>query len=214
VVESSFNRFLDAHTRIVAPPICPEILLCLGNGMEATWERLEAKVDPRGAAPPYWSTAWVGGQALARYILDTPELFFGRTILDFGSGSGLCAIAAARVGARAEASDIDAFAIEIIAINARINGVRVETLHEDVIGVASRWDVILAADLWYERHLAGRLNAWLRQVASEGTQVFLGDCGRAHFPRARIVELQRYAVPAPESLERRSITDAAVWHLE
>jgi predicted nicotinamide N-methyase len=212
--KDSFDRFLHAHAHPAAPSICPEILLHLGTGIEATWNRLERHLTPNSATPPYWSVAWVGGQALARYVLDNPQLFRGRSVLDFGSGSGLCAIAAAKVGARAVAADLDPYAIEAIAINATLNDVRVESLHADVIGTASRWDIVIAGDLWYERHLARRLTAWLREIAREGTQVFLGDCGRAHFPRAFVTELQRYEVATPESLERGSRTNASVWRLQ
>lgn len=209
----SFDAFVNAHTRIVAPPLCPEIALRLGDDLDATWERQESCLASRAATPPYWSVAWVGGQALARYTLDNPALFRRQSILDFGAGSGLCAIAAAKVGATADASDIDPCSIAAIAINARLNNVQVAPLHADLIGAPSRWSIVVAADLWYESHLARRLTPWLRQLASEGTRVLLGDCGRAHFPRRQVLELQRYEIPAPQSLEQRSINSTAVWQL-
>ncbi|MFM9718856.1 class I SAM-dependent methyltransferase, partial [Streptomyces galilaeus] len=78
--------------------------------------------------PPFWAFAWAGGQALARYILDNREIVLGRTVLDLGSGSGLSAIAARVAGAkRVLAADIDLFSIAAIALNARANGVEVES---------------------------------------------------------------------------------------
>lgn len=213
VLTPSFEAFVNAHTQIVAPPICPEISLHLAHDFDTMWERQESCLATHGASPPYWSVAWVGGQALARYTLDNPELFIGRSMLDFGSGSGLCAIAAAKVGATVDASDSDCYAIEAIAVNARLNNVHVQPLNEDLVGVPSRWNIVVAGDLWYDGPLARRLTSWLRQIASEGTQVLLGDCGRAHFPRRQITELQRYEIPSPESLERRSISSTAVWQL-
>ncbi|MEP6655666.1 MAG: 50S ribosomal protein L11 methyltransferase [Betaproteobacteria bacterium] len=209
----SFDEFLDAHTRIAAPPICPEISLHLGNEIDAIWEKQESCLACFGTAPPYWAMAWVGGQALARYTLDHPSLFAHRSFLDFGSGSGLCAIAAAKVGATVAASDIDPYSIQAITSNARLNNVNVETLQADLIGAPSRWSIVVAGDLWYESTLARRLTSWLRDIANQGTQVLLGDCGRAHFPRHRITALQRYEIPTSEALERRSITSAAVWRL-
>src|SRR3546814_11444659 len=67
-----------------------------------------------GLPTPYWAFAWDGGQALARYILDNPDVMRGRTVLDFATGSGLAAIAAARAGA----TPVTAFDIEPLAIAA------------------------------------------------------------------------------------------------
>lgn len=214
MADLSFDTFLATHTQIAAPPLCPEVSLHLGDELDTTWEQQEAWVAQRTAAPPYWSVAWIGGQALARYMLDNPAHFEGRSLLDFGSGSGLCAIAAAKVGASAFACDIDPHAIAAITINSRLNDVHVTALREDLIGTASRWSVVVAGDLWYDGHLARQLTPWLRRIASEGTEVLLGDCGRAHFPRNSITELQRYEIAAPESLERRSVNCTAVWRLE
>jgi predicted nicotinamide N-methyase len=134
--------------------------------------------------------------------------------LDLGSGSGLCAIAAAKADASSvEGVDIDPFSVEAIAINATINGVRISTLQADVIGSAPRWDVILAGDLWYERFLAERVNGWLARVAREGTTVLLGDSNRAFFPRSSMEEIERYSVGAPESPERAEIGMTKVWRM-
>ena len=213
MLQPTFDAFLNAHTRIVAPSICPEIRLHLADDIDVIWEQQQSCLAGFGAAPPYWSVAWVGGQALARYTLDNPALFHHRSMLDFGTGSGLCAIAAAKVDATVEASDIDPYSIEAVTINARLNNVHVEPLLKDLIGGPSRWSIVLAGDLWYDGHLARRLTAWLTQIARAGTTVLLGDCGRAHFPRRGITELHRYAIPAPESLERHSISSTAVWRL-
>ena len=52
-----------------------------------------------GLCPPYWAVPWVGGQGLARYILDNPDVVRGRSVLDVGSGCGVAALAAATAGA-------------------------------------------------------------------------------------------------------------------
>lgn len=138
----------------------------------------------------------------------------GLSVLDIGSGSGLCAIAAAKAGARGvEAADTDAFSSQAILANASLNRVHVTPLHDDLIGALSRWDVVLAGDVWYEKFLAGRMTAWLRGLAMEGANVLLGDRGRAYFPRAGLTELGRYAVRASPSLERETITMTGVWKI-
>lgn len=208
-----FDSFLRAATRVAAPPLCPELPLHLAADLDALWSEQERLVGRPGLAAPFWGVAWPGGQALARYLLDHPDAVAGRSVLDLGSGSGLVAIAAARAGARlVEAADIDAFARDAIAANARLNHVAVEILGEDPIGAPSRWEVVLAADLWYERFLAVRLAGWLRELAAGGTRVLLGDRGRAFFPRAGLAELQRYQV-ATQAFERDAVTETAVWEV-
>src|ERR671926_1132015 len=99
--------FIRAHTRLLPVPHAPEIRLHLADEATELWQRTEEELGEIGLPPPFWAFAWAGGQALARYILDHPETVRGRRVLDFASGSGLCAIAAARAGAsRVEASDI------------------------------------------------------------------------------------------------------------
>jgi predicted nicotinamide N-methyase len=211
---SSFAGFVARATRSASPPLCPELTLRLGADLDAVWRRQRAAGGAGSALPPFWSVAWVGGQALARYVLDRPALIGGRTVLDIGSGSGICAIAAAKAGARhVEAFDVDPYARAAIGVNAARNGVAIAQVPEDPVGAVSRWDIVLAGDLWYERFFALRISAWLSTLARAGTLVLLGDCGRAHFPRRHATVLQRYAVPSPESLEASAITDTGVWRL-
>jgi predicted nicotinamide N-methyase len=135
-------------------------------------------------------------------------------VLDVGAGSGICAIAAARAGARSvDAYDIDVFSRDVLTMNARINQVNIAPLSEDVIGAPSEWDVVLVGDLWYERFLAQRLNAWLQAIARAGTLVLLGDCGRAFFPRQATTECASYAIAAPVSTEHSAVTITSVWQI-
>lgn len=213
VLKHDFESLLRAATCVAAPPLCPEVPLHLATDFDELWAEQERRLGHDGLAPPFWGVAWPGGQALARHLLDAPGAVAGRSVLDIGSGSGLVAIAAAKAGARVvQAADTDAFALEAVRANARLNRVALATLGEDLVGTRSRWDVVLAADLWYERFFAGRLNAWLREIAAEGTRVFLGDRGRAFFPRQGLAELQRYQVPS-QSFERGDVTSTSVWQL-
>lgn len=152
---------------------------------------------------------------MARYLLDYPNTVRGLRVLDFGSGCGIAAIAAARAGATdVHASDIDGTARQAIAANAKANGIRVELCAEDLIGSTGHWDVILVADMWYERFLAMRLTAWLQQRASTGARVILADVGRAYFPRAEMRELARFALHSSCQLERGTTTSVGVWELK
>ncbi|MBV9378579.1 MAG: methyltransferase, partial [Alphaproteobacteria bacterium] len=92
------TAFIRNNTTISAPPLVPEIRLHLATEISPIWHAAE-EILARGAVPPpFWAFAWVGGQALARYLLDDPERVAGRFVLDFGAGSGLVAIAAAKAG--------------------------------------------------------------------------------------------------------------------
>jgi predicted nicotinamide N-methyase len=100
--------------------------------------------------PAYWSFAWASGQALARKLLDNPEWVAGKTVLDFGCGSGIAAIAAAKAGAkRVIACDLDPGALLSTKANAELNGVELEYL-EDFFALEEPVDVLLAADVLYD----------------------------------------------------------------
>ena len=190
------------------------IRLDLPESLGEAWAEQERRLGRRGLPPPYWAVAWPGGRALARYVLDEPAVVRGKHVLDFGSGSGICAIAAALSGAaRVEAADIDPHARAAIGTNAALNAVSVATIAEDLIGAASRWEVVLAGDLWYERFFAQRATAWLRAIATQGASVLLGDSGRAHFPRTGVERVASYRVECPASLEPAGTATAGVWRM-
>src|SRR6201999_1446375 len=91
--------FIRATTAVSAPPLVPEIRLHLASEITPIWQATEESLARRGVPPPFWAFAWAGGQALSRYLLDHPAEVAGRFVLDFGAGSGLVAIAAAKAGA-------------------------------------------------------------------------------------------------------------------
>ena len=183
------------------------------------WRESEATLYAKSVAtgdtpPPYWAFAWPGGQALARYILDTPDICRGRCVLDFGSGSGLVAIAAALTGAEPViAAEIDAAARVAIELNAAVNGVFVEAIEYDVLDWERRWDIIVAGDMCYERPLAERLIVWLRRMMTNGAMVLIGDPGRSYFPRTGVEKLVTYCVPTSRELEDRDVRDTSVYRL-
>ena len=154
-VAAATRSFVVANTRLVAPPLTPEIRLWLADEAAPIWRKTEDELGAMGLPPPYWAFAWAGGQALARYVLDNPALVAGRRVLDFASGSGIVAVAAALAGASAtEASDIDAFAIAAIEVNAAENKAAVLPRLENLVGADEGWDVVLAGDISYERDMA------------------------------------------------------------
>lgn len=196
------RAFIVDHTAAAAAPVVPEIELRTGGLSMPLWEAA-ALTDPRPAVPPpYWAWAWAGGQALARYVLDHPELVRHRTVADIGCGGGIVAIAAAMSGAASvSAIDVEVFAIEACGLNAAANGVTLDLVEADPIGTDGGWDVALVGDLWYEPDLAARMAPWLHHLVARGAQVLTGDPGRAHLPVVGLAEVARYEVPTIEDLE-------------
>lgn len=208
------EAFIRAHTRLLPVPYAPELALHVAEEATELWQKTEDELAVIGLPPPFWAFAWAGGQALARYLLDHPEIVAGRRMLDFASGSGLVAIAAAKAGAAAvEACDIDGFAAAAIGINAAANGVAVMPRCEDLIGRDEGWDVVCAGDVCYEREMAERVIDWLSGLSARGATVLIGDPGRSYLPRERLEALTTYEVPVTRALEDAEIKCSSVWRL-
>lgn len=207
------ERFIRAETQLLPVPLVPEITLHLAAESLPIWQRTEEELGEIGLPPPFWAFAWAGGQALARHILDHPDIVRGKRVLDFASGSGLVAIAALKAGAiRVEAADIDRFAQAAIALNARQNAVAdVTILAADIIGMDAGWEVVLAGDIAYERDLSERVFGWLEALSARGAQVWIGDPGRSYLPRERLEKQAEYGVPVSRDLEDAEIKHTSVW---
>ena len=207
--------FLRRNTAITVPPLVPEIRLYLATEVTPIWLATEETLARSGLSPPFWAFAWAGGQALARYLLDHPDEVAGRSVLDFGAGSGLIAIAAAKAGATSVlAAEIDNFAAAAIAANAALNDVEIAVQTADLLAtVKSRWDVVTAGDVCYERPMADRVTGWLRMLTARGTLVLLGDPGRAYLPAEGLIERARYLVPTSRELEDRETRVTVVWEV-
>ena len=205
--------FIRRETAIASPPLVPEISLYLAAEITPIWHASEAALERQGIDPPYWAFAWPGGQALARHLLDHPDLVAGRRLLDFAAGSGLVAIAAAKAGAIAEANDIDPVALEAIAMNAALNNMTVSIASGDLTGTDCRWDVVLAGDVCYEKPMAERVFPWLVACASAGALVLMADPGRAYLPARGLERVAAYNVPTSLELEDRTLRETIVWRI-
>ncbi|MEO5374235.1 MAG: 50S ribosomal protein L11 methyltransferase [Alphaproteobacteria bacterium] len=209
--------FVTAHTIVATTPLVPEIRLHLATEITPLWEAVEAAVGQTNQPPPYWAFAWVGGQAMARHILDHPHLVRGRRVLDFAAGCGIGAIACALAGAaHVTANEIDPFAAAAIRLNAALNGVAVEVVVADLVGggQVGAWDVVTAGDVCYERPMASKVEPWLLALASGGATVLLADPGRAYLPSRGLVPLARHTVPTTRELEDRDRRDTTIYRLE
>jgi len=208
------ETFIAAHTAISRAPLVPEIALHLATEITPIWQATETWLAEAGIEPPFWAFAWPGSQAMARLILDQPERVAGRRVLDFATGCGLAAIAAAMAGAaQVEAAEIDPLALAATRLNAALNGAMVETLEGDVVGQPCRWDTVLAGDVCYEAPMAGHILPWLRRLAAAGAEVLLADPGRAYLPTAGLAPLLRRMVPTTRELEDREAREVTLYRL-
>jgi predicted nicotinamide N-methyase len=209
--------FVREHTGLAAVPFVPELRIHQADDAIALWEETEARHGGPGLAPPFWAFPWAGGQALARYVLDNPSSVAGRSVCDIAAGSGLVALAAARAGAaRVHAVEIDPYAIAAIVMNAAANGLTVTTLLADLLADASAApgaEVLLAGDVFYSREMAARMLAFFRTARARGSDVLVGDPGRAYVPADALERLADYDVPVIRDLEDAEMRHATVWRL-
>lgn len=121
--------------------------------------------------PPYWCFCWASGLVLARWLAERPDWVRGKRVLDFGAGSGVAAIAAAKAGAaEVVACDLDPLALAACRANAALNGVELRYL-QDFFGEADRFDLILVADVLYDRANLPLLDQFL----SRGREALVAD---------------------------------------
>jgi predicted nicotinamide N-methyase len=201
----------DQVTGWTAPgtaPLVGEVTLLLADDIHRTWSRTDEE------APPFWAFAWAGGQALARHVLDHPELVAGRRVLDLAAGSGIVAIAAALAGAaHVVASDSDGRARVATLRNAALNDVTLDVVG-DLVGDDAELeldvDVVLAGDVFYEQPMARRMLEFLDEASGVGVEVLVGDPGREYLPRRRVTPLATYDVPGTADLEGRAVTPTRV----
>lgn len=186
-------------------PFLPELVLHQADDMHGLWQEVGTE------APPYWAFPWLGGLAVARYVLDEDPVS-GRRVLDLATGSGLVAVAAALAGAAdVLAADIDPLAGEAVRANAAANDVDVRFVCADLLaGPPPDVDVVLAGDVLYEQEMAQRVLHWLRGY---GGTVLLGDPGRDNLPFRAFREVAAYDIPTSLELEGVSVKRTRVYDL-
>jgi predicted nicotinamide N-methyase len=214
---AALERLLASHAPLGPAPLCPEILVHNARSLVDVWEaaeRLAGDVLPA----PFWAYPWPGGSALARVILDEPTLVRGRSVLDFGAGGGVTALAAARAGASAVvANDIDPWALLVVEITAAAQMLEVATMNEDLCAtpaLADDFDVLLCSDLAYERSETPRQRAVLRRAVRQRATVLVADAGRAYFDDTGMRQIGSFDVDVPQDLEGVTRRTARVYRME
>lgn len=224
---------LDEYAPLGPAPLVPEVLVFQGRGVLEIWSAAE-RLAGTTLGPPFWAYPWPGGIALARLVLDRPELVAGARVLDLGTGGGVAALAAARAGAAAvTANDQDPWALTTARLAAERQGLELTMLLAELtaqltaetgepgepgeLGEPSesvrRYDVVLCADLAYERRVAPRIRAFLEAARAGGARVLLADAGRAYFDDTGCTLQAEYTVPVPRDLEGADTRTARVFLL-
>ena len=174
--------FIAANTEIQSPALLLEINLHLASEGMALWQMSDEDRAEEELPLPYWAFAWAGGQALARHLLDNWEVVRGKRVLDVGAGSGLEAIAAARLNAETNGMDVDACLGDAVGAFA---------------GQGVEWDVVVVGDLFFEQPLAQELEAWLRDLHHQGVKILIGGPQRTYLPRLGLETSQRMRCRPP-----------------
>jgi predicted nicotinamide N-methyase len=202
-------------TQVQTIPDVPEIRLRLAQDTMALWEEMEQEIGNGDLPPPFWATAWAGGVALARYLLDNRNVVAGRDVLDVATGSGVVAIAAALAGARTvTACDIDEVAIAAATINAQLNGVHISTERCDVRQIrAPIGALVTAGDVFYERDIATAMGQALAEFQSAGAEVLVGDPHRSFLPFEALEPLASYDIVVDPAIETVTVKETMVARL-
>ena len=220
---NQYHRFfIQKNTELGSPPLVPEIKLHLAVDATELWKMTTKELKDNGLPLPFWAFAWAGGQALARYILDNPQLVEDKSVLDMGAGSGLVGLSALFSNAsQVDFKEIDCFAAEAIHLNLSANQLdqnfqiilehlpKFTPQHQN----QNRWDVILAGDVFYEQEMSNIILSDLRKFARLGNLVLVGDPGRAYFPKEGVKKLARYPVETPIYLEEQNISETTIWQI-
>ena len=159
--------------------------------------------------PPYWSFCWASGLALARFLAEQPQWVAGKRVLDFGSGSGVAAIAAVKAGAlEVVACDLDPLALVACQANARLNDVQL-SYSADFFAETDRFDLILVADVLYDRANLPLLDQFL----SRGRQALVADSRVRDFQHPAYLQLAMLeAYTLPDLAEPAEFRNVSLYH--
>lgn len=199
-------------TRLQPVPDLPGVRLHLADDVAVASHLTAEELGESDPGLPFWAFAWAGGLGIARYLAEHPEEVAGRRVLDVASGSGVCAIAAARAGAGSvHAVDIDPLSEAAVALNARVNRVHVGFTRGDPLSAPPpECDVIIAGDVFYEQTMGSRMIEWLGIAAARGTRVLVGDPGRKYRPPG-LQRLATYRVRTTLELEDAAVKETHVY---
>ena len=198
----------DARLVVSELPECPlKLWLIDADNMDRAFSPEETRRILE--EPPYWSFCWASGLAMARYLAERPEWVAGKRVLDFGAGSGIAGIAAAKAGAlEVVACDLDPLALAASRANAGLNGVTLN-YSSDFFAEDDRFDLILVADVLYDRANLPLLDQFL----SRGRQALVADSRVRDFRHPLYRQLDTlHALTLPDLAEPHEFRQVSLYH--
>lgn len=203
---------LLASTEVTDHPFLPGVRLRVARDPIGLWEQAEEAMGRGELAAPFWASAWPGGLALARYLLEHPETVAGRPVVDVATGCGVVAVAAALAGAGSvTAYDIDALAVHAARTNASLNRVRIAVAQADVRTVtAPNGALVTAGDVFYDRDISTAMRLGLDALAAGGCEVLVGDPSRSYLPEDRLEPVATFEIGVDTEVEQQAVMTTVV----
>lgn len=207
------HKVPNAELKIQPLPMVPEIKLALIEDTYPQADLSQEQIEFLMDSPPYWAFCWASGQVMARYLLDNPGEVKDKTILDFGSGSGVVAIAAKLAGAnKAVALDIDPSALIAAQVNAHLNEVAIE-FEDDIntLEIEKSNTILLVADVFYDEANLPMLQRFI----SDYEDLIVADSRVKPHALLGLKEVSRYASSTvPDLGESTDFNSVGIYRIE
>lgn len=164
-------------TRVADPNrVLDEVCERIDRHEKTTGQRMNG--DAMGL--PYWAELWESATAIGAWIArDGGAIVKSKSVMDLGCGMGLSGTVAALMGARVLFADIERESL----LFARLNGLRYGDVEAQRVDwqkddLGRRFDVILGADVLYDRSQWPFLEPFFRKHLAPGGHILLGEPGR------------------------------------
>jgi predicted nicotinamide N-methyase len=197
------ESILFRYAPLAPVPQCVGLCAHQSTDVFSLWQAWEQECGTE-CGTPFWAIVWPAAFVLAEYITENPTIVANKTVLDIGCGGGVAAIAAALAGARRViANDTDHVALHVAERNFLANNVIIETSQCNLTESDEPFqaDVILVADMFYQRTAAEALLTFLKRAHKSGTQILIADSNRPFAPSSEIDLIAEYTVPVTIELE-------------
>ena len=197
------SLLLEHYAPLTPVTCCPQIIAHQSGDVFSLWQAWEVECGAL-CDVPYWAIVWPAAQVLSQYIVNHQALVKGKTVLDCGCGGGVTAIAGGMSGARqVTGCDLDEAALVIARRNAVANAVAIDFRCENVIDCCDpqRFELILVADLFYQKEFSSNLLSVLQAAHQHGCEVIIADSGRPFLPKETLLEIYAQSVPTSFDVE-------------
>ncbi len=206
----TIDELLAEYAPLLPVEDCPELIAHQAADVFALWKALETSTSTHQEVP-FWATVWPAARVTAAYLMNNPGIAGKKRVLEIGSGGAVASIAAARAGATlCVANDIAPFARLVALKNANANSVSISTDTEDLIskGAVQDFDLVLVADMFYEKEFSKRLLGFLTEYRQRGVEVIIADGCRPFAPTRGIEILTERTLSVScdlEGAQRRTV---------